>query len=337
MADVKPVTDAAVKYGDDRVQEATAPLLAKITNLESNVVDLEKQLADCEGSVTPPTPPTTGRVRRVPVLGGATTNNQTEFNKLNVAWGPIRATREYDGGKGILPVDQYSWFTFAKQFDYVFFSCDEQKSTASYREIADGKHDTKITAMINSVKAKMPNQKGVILLGNEPNTEAVDPATYRDAVEHCIDKFGDVPAPGFIWGVAFSNFNVWGKGSTEGEKWLPRRDTKRFCVETHCYGKDSYAPPSDMLGRSFIPAMHKGNRWENWDWEVGEMSAQEDATKTKKAKWFTDFSNFIQQEKGCAMLPFDTGVGGSAAINTSENSRQAMKTIAERWKTNNWQ
>jgi hypothetical protein len=92
-----------------------------------------------------------------------------------------------------------------------------------------------------------------------------------------------------------------------------------------------------MLGRTFIPAMHKGERWQNWDWCVGEMSAKEDSTKTKKAEWFTAFGEFVAAEEGCAMLPFDTGVGGSAPINTSEAARQAVKDIAQAWQGNNWQ
>lgn len=334
MADVKPVTDAAVVYGDQRAAEATAPLNQQIDQLEAQVADLTAQLEECQGGGEPE-PPETG-VRRVPIFGAATSNNQTEFNTLNNQWGPIRATREYDSGDGFRPVNQYAWFNFSKQFDYLFFSADA--GNADYPNIASGQFDGQIEGMIASMDDLPDDMRGVILLGNEPNTDkGIAPADYRAAIEHCMDTFGDEPYRGFVWGIAFSNYNAWGGGRTDakkGENWLPRRENMRFCVETHCYGKSEYTPPETMLGRYFTPYMETRP---NWDWCVGEMSAQEDSGHTKKANWFTQFGDYCEQHNACAMLPFDTGVGGSAPINTSEASRKAVQAIAQGWQNNNWQ
>lgn len=268
-----------------------------------------------------------------PIFGAATTNNQAEFDLLNQKWGPIRMTREYDSGGGFKPVDQYAWYNFSRQFGYIAFSADEQKSTASYRDVANGVHDAKIAAMVNSVATKLSGKKGVILLGNEPNTASVDPSVWRAAMEHCIDTFGYEPAPGFMWGVAFSNFNVWGQGSTAGKAWLPRRDAGPFMVETHFYGRDEYGDPALALGRSFLPAVREHP---NWLWGIGEMSAQEDPGHTKKAQWFTDVADYCEANGAAYMLPFDTNVGGSADVATSEPTRLAVKAIATRWADNDW-
>jgi hypothetical protein len=335
MADVQPVTDAAVTYGDQRAEEAaveaTAPLEQQIATLEAQVADLTQQLADCESGGEPPV----ATVAYPPIFGGATTNNQTDFNKLNTLWGPIRMTREYDGGGGFAAVNNYSWFNFSKQFNYIAFSADEQKSNASYDDVANGKHDTKIRTMIDSVKSQLTGKKGVILLGNEPNTEiaANDGGHWRAAMEHCIDTFGYKPAPGFMWGIAFSNYNVWGPGSNSaGKTWLPRRDEGPFMVETHFYGRDGYGDPAKHLG-NLIKEM--GNH-PKWQWGIGEISAQEDPTHTKKAKWFTDVWAYCKKNKIAYFLPFDTNVGGSADVATSTESAKAVKAIAVDCQNNNW-
>lgn len=271
------------------------------------------------------------------LFGAATTNNQTEFEKLDAAWGPIRIPREYDSGAGIRPVDQYHWFDYVKRnnFDYLVFSADEQKSTASYQQVADGVHDAKIRTMLESVKTKLAGVKGVICLGNEPNTEIAPSqgSSWRAAMEHLIDEFGYNPAPGWMWGVAFSNYNVWGPGSKSvGKGWLPRRDAGPFCVETHFYGRDGYGIPANHLGL----LMEEMKAHPKWIWGIGEISAQEDATQTKKGKWFTDVFNYGVDHGISFFQPFDTNVGGSADVATSENTRKAVKALAERCKNNDW-
>lgn len=334
MADVKPVTDAAVTYGDQRAQEQKAEDQSQIDALEAQVADLTRQLAECEaggddggGVITD--------MKYPPIFGAATTNNQTEFEKLNNSWGPIRMTREYDLGGGFKPVNQYAWFDFSKQFDYITFSADEQKSIASYNDVAAGKHDAKIKAMLDSVESKMQGKKGVICLGNEPNTE-INPAdgnAWRGAMEHLIDKFGYQPAPGFMWGIAFSNYNVWGPGSgSKGKTWLPRRDDGPFMVETHFYGRDGYGDPAKHLGL----LMEEMVKHPKWVWGIGEISAQEDPTHTKKAEWFTKVWAYSKSHKISTFLPFDTNVGGSADVATSEPSRKAVQRIAADCATNEW-
>lgn len=59
MADVTPVTEAAVAYGDDRVEEAIAPLNARIA-------ELEEELAECQDT-DPPDPPDPGE--RLIIIG----------------------------------------------------------------------------------------------------------------------------------------------------------------------------------------------------------------------------------------------------------------------------
>lgn len=56
MANVQPVTDAAVTYGDQRAAEASAPLEDQIESLEAANADLQQRLDDCEagGGPTPP-------------------------------------------------------------------------------------------------------------------------------------------------------------------------------------------------------------------------------------------------------------------------------------------
>lgn len=332
MAELKPVTDATIAYGDERAAEAQAPLNAQIAALELQVAALQAQI----DNGTDPTPDPGPVVGRYPcIFGAATSNDQTKFEALNKAWGPIRMTREYDLGKGVLPVDQYAWFNFSKQFDYITFSTDEQKSVASYQAIADGKHDTAFDRMVASVKSKLTGKQGVILLGNEPNTEIAptNGGSWRAAMEHLIDRYGYRPAPGFLWGVAFSNYNVWGPGSkSAGKGWLPRRNDGPFMVETHFYGRDGYGDPGNHLG-NLIAEMKNHPKW---IWGIGEISAQEDPTQTKKGAWFTEVWNYSKKNGISTFLPFDTNVGGSADVNTSENSRKAVKAIAVECANNNW-
>jgi hypothetical protein len=279
-------------------------------------------------------------VREYPmVFGGATTNNQTQFNQLNNSWGPIRLTREYDSGNGILPVQQYAWYNFAiNNFDYIVFSCDE--GNADYPAIASGQFDAKIANMVNSVRDNLSSRgmKGVICLGNEPNAgKGIAASDYRAAVEHVIDAFSDEPAPNFLWGVAFSNFNAWGQGSTAGEAWLPRRSNKRFCVATHCYGKTDWLSAEQMIGRSFVPAMNQTGRRDNWIWGIGETSAQEDPNNPdRKGQWFVDFADYVASNGGSFYCPFDTGVGGSDEVGSSARTASLVKTIAQKYKNNNW-
>lgn len=269
------------------------------------------------------------------IFGAATSNDPTKFAALNKAWGPIRMTREYDLGKGFEPIGNYGWLDFAKQFGYIAFSADEQKSIASYTAVAAGKHDAEIRAMIASVKNQLAGKKGVILLGNEPNTEipANQGGAWRSAMEHLIDTFGYEPAPGFMWGVAFSNYNVWGPGSgSVGKGWLPRRNDGPFMVETHYYGRDGYGDPAKHLGN----LMNEMKNHPKWKWGIGEISAQEDPTQTKKAAWFKSVWDYSKQRNIAYFLPFDTNVGGSADVATSENSRKAVQSIAQECAQNNW-
>jgi hypothetical protein len=216
---------------------------------------------------------------------------------------------------------------------YVTFSCDE--SNSDYGRIATGFFDAKIRDMLRSIPTALPGVQGVICLGNEPNAgnKGIRPDDYRAALEHVIDTFGYEPAPGFIWGVAFTNFNVWGQGSNAGRAWLPRRYDGPFMCETHFYGRQDYGDPADALGRTFLPAVREHPKWR---WSIGEMSAQEDSTQTKKGAWLTKCANYAAQNGASAFLLFDTEVGGSAPIVTSENTRKAVKAIADKYADNDW-
>lgn len=290
----------------------------KVTDSAGNVTTKTIEL-----NVNVPTP--TGSYPLI--FGAATTNNQTEFDARNSAWGPIRMSREYDSGTGARPVNQYAWYAFVKKnFKYLTFSFDED-----YAGIANGNFDAQIKAMLNSFPQYLPGVQGVLCLGNEPNAKSeINPTTYRAALEYCMDRFGPTPIPGFLWGVAFSNYNVWGGGRTVGENWLPRRPEMPFFVETHCYGRTDYTPPESMIGRTFIPAVRKRPKWH---WGIGEISAQE---SDKKGPWLAGFADYVANNGGSFFLPFDTGVGGSAPIGTSERTKTYVKGIAEKYKNNNW-
>lgn len=284
-------------------------------------------------------PTTNFRASRPMIFGAATTNNQQDFNALNTAWGPIRMSREYDSGGGFKAVNNYSWYNFVtNNFKYLLFSADE--SNTDYPNIAAGQFDSKIQTMVNSVKNLLvpAGIKGVISLGNEPNaSKGIDPSNYRAAIEHVIDTFGDEPAPGWVWGVSFSNYNVWGGGRTDGELWLPRRDNKKFAVSTHCYGSDHWTSHNSQIGQSFVPAMNKVGRRDNWVWGIGETSAKEHSTNPdKKGTWMRDYADYVASQGGSWYLPFDTNVGGSADVGSSPTTTAYVKAIAEKYKNNNW-
>lgn len=270
------------------------------------------------------------------IFGGATTNDQQKFNQINQQWGPIRMSREYDSGGGIRAVQNYSWFNFVKNnFKYLSFSCDEGNS--DYPRIANGVFDDKIRTMLNSL-SNLPGVKGVINLGNEPNAKSknINPSDWRAAMEHVMDTFGDEPVPGWYWSIAFTNYNAWGGGSTQGELWLPRRTGSKFCVETHVYGKSDWTLLSSSLGRTFIPAMKRYGR-ENWIWGIGETSAQENPNNPDtKGNWFKDSADYVSENGGSFYLPFDTGVGGSDEVGSSARTQQLVKQIAIKYQNNNW-
>lgn len=328
-----------VEARDVQIDELSLQIEANVRQIGSLQTTVTEQAAEIERlealleQYEPPAP-----TPKYPMIfGGATSNNDAEFATLNTQWGPIRMSREYDSAKPILPVDQYSWYSFVTRtgFKYLSFSADPQSTEADYKKIPQGAFNADWDKLVASLSVKLPGVKGVVLLGNEPNVESKDitAATYRAAIEFLIDRYGYSPAPGWMWGVAFSNYNVWGGGNTAGAAWLPRRDDGPFMVETHFYGKTTYPDPADALGRTLMPEMAKHPKWV---WGLGEMSAQEDSTKTKKGAWFKAVGDFALAN-GCAtFLPFDTGVGGSAPINTSEASRLAVKNIAMACANNNW-
>lgn len=114
MADVKPVTDAAVTYGNQRAAEASAPLEAQIEDLEAQVASLQQQLDECEGgNPDPPDPPETDFNRRGYVIQQVSSksealNYRDEFQNVHstvpaVNGGGIRVPwKSYDSDKTIL-------------------------------------------------------------------------------------------------------------------------------------------------------------------------------------------------------------------------------------------
>lgn len=318
---------------NDRLTLEAEDLETKIEQLSIENQELKALIEELKNPTPPPDPTPSPEEPRTyeMIFGGATVNNQADFDKLNDSWGPIRMSREYDWGTGCRLVNNYAWYEFVKRnFKYLAFSWDEP-----YGQIAAGQHDGKIEAMLNSLPTALPGVKGTILLGNEPNkpSKGVDPSSWRAAMEHLLDTFGDEPAPGFHWGIAFTNYVSWGQGRTDGEAWLPRRPDMRFVMETHVYGSTHYADPASAL-RTFLPAVR---RRPAWLWGIGETSAQEHSSNPdKKGQWLANFADYTAQEGGIYFLPFDTNVGGSADVGTTPRTAYLVKQAAERYAANEW-
>lgn len=327
---------------DDEVNAALARALRAEQDKAAVEADYAAHMllrAPAGHSTEDPDPPPPPPARSFPLIfGAAVDNTQTVINDRQQAWGPIKMSRDYEVTKGVGDVTRYPWYSSILRqladptddnFHYLMFSVDNPFATT-----AAGTDRDDWEALLESLPIRLPGVKGVISVGNETNIESgVNPETYRAAVEKLMDTFGEQPAPGWMWGTAFSNFKSWGQGRTEGEQYLPRRPDMLFAVGTHIYGKDDYTPPEDMLGRSFIPAM---NRRPNWIWGVTETSAQEDPQHTRKAAWMTASFNLVLEEGGSMYLPFDTNVGGSADVGSSPQTAAAVKACAQRVASNEW-
>lgn len=265
-----------------------------------------------------PEPPATPTM----LIGGALSNDPSYIDGYNADCGPIRCMREYDNGLSA---------TFASYTPWAAYNQTNQMATAfsfklDHANMAAGQYDTRIETFVDSWPDGHP---GYLIIDNEPdqNSKGLNPATFRAAVEHVHALIGAEPKPGVTLGIALMQYTFRPalNSPTAGSQWLP--DVDQLDVDIHCYGNTWRSPLETMLSL-FLPQINQ----RGWTWGIGETNCQEDPNNASaKADWFTNCADYAAANGAKYWLPFDTGVGGSAAVRTSPQATAAVKAIAEKY------